>query len=135
MVDQEEQKRVSLKRGKETILIAEDNEGVRHFMRDVLQQYGYKTIEAIDGEDAIDKFTQHRDIDLIIVDSVMPKKNGREVYEEIHRMQPHIKALFTSGYTKDIVLDKGIEDKEFDFISKPLSPAALLHKIREVLDR
>jgi CheY-like chemotaxis protein len=135
MVDQEEQKRVSLKRGKEMILIAEDNEGVRRFMRDLLQRYGYKTIEAMDGEDAIDKFTQHRDIDLIIVDSVMPKKNGREVYEEIHRMQPHIKALFTSGYTKDIVLDKGIEDKELDFISKPLSPAALLDKIREVLDR
>ena len=134
-VDQEEEKTVSVKRGSETILIAEDNEGVRHFVRDVLQKYGYETIEAMDGEDAIEKFTQHRDTDLIILDSVMPKKNGREVYEVIHGIQPSIKALFTSGYTKDIVLDKGIEDKDFDFIAKPLSPTALLQKVREILDR
>jgi two-component system, cell cycle sensor histidine kinase and response regulator CckA len=134
-VDQEEEKAVSVKRGSETVLIAEDNEGVRRFMRDALEKYGYKTIEATDGEDAIEKFTQHRDIDLVILDSVMPKKNGREVYEAIRRIRPSIKALFTSGYTKDIVLDKGIEDKDLDFIAKPLSPTALLQKIREVLDR
>jgi two-component system cell cycle sensor histidine kinase/response regulator CckA len=135
IVDEEEQKTGSIKRGKETILIAEDNADVRGLMREVLQQYGYKTIEAIDGEDAIDKFKQHRDIDLVIIDSVMPKKNGREVYEEIHPMRPQVKTLFTSGYTKDIVLDKGIKDKEVDFITKPLSPAMLLQKVREVLDR
>jgi two-component system, cell cycle sensor histidine kinase and response regulator CckA len=134
-VDQEEEKTVSIIGGGETILIAEDNEGVRHFVRDVLQKYGYETIEAMDGEDAIEKFMQHRDTDLIILDSVMPKKNGREVYEVIHGIQPSIKALFTSGYTKDIVLDKGIEDKDFDFIAKPLSPTALLQKVREILDR
>jgi two-component system, cell cycle sensor histidine kinase and response regulator CckA len=104
-------------------------------MRDALEKYGYKTIEATDGEDAIEKFTQHRDIDLVILDSVMPKKNGREAYEAIRRIRPSIKALFTSGYTKDVVLDKGIEDKDLDFIAKPLSPTALLQKIREVLDR
>ncbi len=134
VVNQEEQRTVSVKRGAETILIAEDNEGVRHLMRDVLAKYGYKTIEATDGEDAIRKFTQHDDVDLIIVDSVMPKKNGREVYEEIHRAQPHIRVIFTSGYTKDVVLDKGIEGKDFHFIAKPLSPVTLLQKVREVLD-
>ena len=108
---------------------------VRHFMRDVLQKYGYMTIEAADGEDAIEKFIQHRDIGLVIIDSVMPKKNGREVYENIQRVQPHIKVLFTSGYTKDIMLDKGIEGKEFNFIAKPLSAITLLQKVREVLDR
>ena len=104
-------------------------------MRDLLQQYGYETVEAMDGEDAIDRFTQRRDIDLIIVDSVMPKKNGRQVYEEICKVKPHIKVLFTSGYTKDIILNKGIEAKNFDFIAKPLSPTTLLQKIREILDR
>ncbi len=133
--DQEEPKAAPVKGGTETVLVAEDNEGVRHFIRDVLQQYGYKPIEAVDGEDAIRKFTEHEDIDLIIVDSVMPKKNGREVYEEIHRLRPHIRVIFTSGYTRDIILDKGIEDKEIDFIAKPLSPVTLLRKIREVLDR
>ncbi|OPX98529.1 MAG: Blue-light-activated protein [Syntrophorhabdus sp. PtaB.Bin006] len=134
-VDQEQQQTVSVKRGNEKILVAEDNEEVRHFMREVLQQYGYKVIEAIDGENAIERFKHHRGIGLIIVDSVMPKKNGREVYEEIRKLQPYIKTLFTSGYTKDIVLDKGIEDGKFDFIAKPLSPTTLLQKVREILDR
>ncbi|OPY71787.1 MAG: Blue-light-activated protein [Syntrophorhabdus sp. PtaU1.Bin050] len=135
IVDQEKQQAVSVKRGNEKILVAEDNEEVRHFMREVLQQYGYKVIEAIDGEDAIERFKHHRGINLVIIDSVMPKRNGREVYEEMRGMQPRIKTLFTSGYTKDIVLDKGIEDGKFDFIAKPLSPATLLQKVREILDR
>ena len=135
-VDKEQQKTApAIARGTETILIAEDNEEVRRFMQEALKRYGYKIIEASNGEDAVYKFKQHRDIDLSIVDSVMPKKNGREVYEEMHGINPHIKVLFMSGYTKDIVLDKGIEDKEFDFIAKPLSLNSLLQKVREVLDK
>ena len=121
--------------GRETILIAEDNPEVMHFMREALQQYGYKIIEASDGEDAVEMFKAHGETALVILDSVMPKKNGREVYEEIHRINPHTKVLFTSGYTRDIVLEKGIEDKEFDFMPKPLSLHKLLQKIREILDR
>ena len=135
-VDQEQQKTAhAVIMGKETILIAEDNKAVRRFMREALQRHGYTIIEAIDGEDAVDKFKQHRNIDLSIIDSVMPKKNGREVYEEIHGINPHVKTLFMSGHTRDVVLNKGIEDKEFDFIAKPLSLNALLQKVREVLDR
>ncbi len=121
--------------GTETILIAEDNEGVRRYMREVLQKYGYTIREAIDGEDAVERFKENPDIDLIIIDSVMPRKNGREAYEEIHAIDPQLKVLFTSGHTKDIVLDKGIEEKEFDFIGKPMSLSKLLRKIREVLDK
>jgi PAS domain S-box-containing protein len=134
-VDETEDATIPVKRGKETILIAEDNEGVRHFMREALQKQGYTIREAIDGEDAVEKFREHRDADLIIIDSVMPKKNGRETYEEIYGIDPHVKVLFTSGYTKDVVLDKGIEEKEFDFIAKPLSLNKLFQKVREVLDR
>ncbi|OPY72588.1 MAG: Blue-light-activated protein [Syntrophorhabdus sp. PtaU1.Bin058] len=134
-VNEERDKGIPVATGHETILIAEDNEEVRHFMKEALQEYGYKIVEAVDGEDAIDKFRQQRDIALIIVDSVMPKKNGREVYEEIRRVVPHIKVLFTSGYTKNVILDKGIEDGEFDFIAKPLSLDGLLRKVRLVLDR
>ncbi len=121
--------------GNETILIAEDDDEVRHFVQEALQEYGYTIIEAVEGEDAMDKFRQNRPINLIILDSVMPKKNGREVYEEIHRIAPHVKVLFTSGYTKDIILDKGVEDGEFDFIAKPLLLDELLEKIRQILDR
>jgi two-component system, cell cycle sensor histidine kinase and response regulator CckA len=121
--------------GSETILVAEDNEDVRRFVTDVLGQYGYTVIEAVDGEDAIDKFRQHREIDLVIIDSIMPKLNGREAYEAIRSIRPATRFLFMSGYTTDIVLEKGIGENEFAFIPKPLEPKALLEKIRDVFDR
>lgn len=120
--------------GSEAILIAEDNAAVRSLMREVLSQYGYFIVEAVDGTDAIEQFNQSGEIDLLILDSVMPGKNGREVYNEINNIKPGIRVLFTSGYTRDIVLDKGIEDRNFHFISKPVQPIALLNKVREVLD-
>jgi two-component system cell cycle sensor histidine kinase/response regulator CckA len=123
------------KRGKETVLVAEDNEAVRELMRDVLVEHGYTIIEAIDGTNTIEKFKKADSIDLLILDSIMPGKNGREVYNEISRTRPDIKVLFTSGYTRDTVLDKGIENKQFAFISKPMSPDALLAKVRKVLDK
>ncbi len=134
-IEEAEDTAVPIERGQETILIAEDNEGARRFMREALQGHGYTIREASDGEDAVKRFKENRNIDLIIIDSVMPKKNGREAYEEIRGIDPHIKVLFTSGHTKDVVLDKGIVEKEFDFIAKPLSLNTLLQKVREVLDR
>ena len=120
--------------GSEAILIAEDNAAVRSLMREVLSQYGYFIVEAVDGTDAMEQFNRSGEIDLLILDSVMPGKNGREVYNEINNIKPGIRVLFTSGYTRDIVLDKGIEDRNFHFISKPVQPIALLNKVREVLD-
>ncbi|HOW54512.1 MAG TPA: ATP-binding protein [Syntrophorhabdaceae bacterium] len=120
--------------GNEAILIAEDNAAVRSLMREVLSQYGYSIVEAVDGTDAIEQFNRSGEIDLLILDSVMPGKNGREVYNEINNIKPGIRVLFTSGYTRDIVLDKGIEDRNFHFISKPVQPIALLNKVREVLE-
>jgi two-component system cell cycle sensor histidine kinase/response regulator CckA len=134
-VNEEQDTATPIIKGNETILIADDDKEVRSLVREALQAYGYSTIEAIDGEDAIDKFKQNQPIDLIVLDVVMPKKNGREVYEEIHIIDPHIKVLFTSGYTRDIVLDKGIETGELDFMAKPLLFDELLQKIREMLDR
>ncbi len=134
-VDETHSTPVPIEAGKEKILIAEDDEGVRRFMREALEEYGYKTIEAVDGEDAIAKFKSSRDINLAIIDSVMPKRNGREVYERIHKMDPDVRVLFTSGYTKDVALDKGIEAGRFDFIAKPLQLDRFLEKVREVLDR
>jgi two-component system, cell cycle sensor histidine kinase and response regulator CckA len=133
-VNEEQDTVTPIIKGNETILIADDDNEVRQFVLDILQEYGYSTIEAIDGEDAIDKFKQNRSIDLIVLDVVMPKKNGREVYEEIHGIDPYIKVLFTSGYTRDVVLDKGIESGEFDFMAKPLLFDELLRKVREMLD-
>ncbi len=123
-----------VQRGNETILVAEDNEAVRGLIRDVLSRYGYTIIEATNGAEAIERFKATDKIDILILDSVMPIKNGREAYDAISSIRPSIKVLFTSGYTRDVILDKGIEDRKFHFISKPILPNDLLLKVREVLD-
>ncbi len=126
---------IPIAKGEETILIAEDDADVLRTVRAVLQQYGYKTIEAIDGDDAVEKFNMNQDIDLVIIDSIMPRKNGREVYEEITAKNPGIKVLFTSGYTKDIILHKGIKESNFNFLAKPILFDKLLRKVRQILDK
>jgi two-component system cell cycle sensor histidine kinase/response regulator CckA len=123
-----------MKGGTETILIAEDSDAVRDLISKILIEYGYRTIEAIDGTEAVEQFKKAEKIDLLILDSIMPKKNGREAYNEITKIKPDIGVIFTSGYTRDIFLDKGIEDKNFNFLPKPISPDTLLQKVREVLD-
>ncbi len=121
--------------GTETILLIEDNPEVRQFLKALLEQYGYRIIEAADGEEAVERFIeQQSDIRLLLLDVIMPKRNGREVYNELKRLRPDIKVLFTSGYSADIISRNGILEEGLDFISKPLAPAALLAKIREVLD-
>jgi PAS domain S-box-containing protein len=123
-------------RGGETILIAEDDSDVRKLTAQILQSYGYKTMQAADGEEAIGMFNANRDrVDLIILDVVMPRKNGKEVFDEIRGTRPDVKVLFVSGYTGDVMIDKGVESETVDFIPKPVSVNKLLRKVREVLDR
>ncbi len=121
--------------GKETVLVAEDNEEARHLVKEILSQSGYTVIEAVDGEDAIQAFTRHKEtVSLLLLDVVMPKKNGKEVYEAIEKMRPGIKTIFMSGYTGDVVLEKGIQDKTVEFVAKPTPIGELLLKVRHVLD-
>jgi PAS domain S-box-containing protein len=123
-------------RGAETILIVEDDRDVRKLLATILQNQGYTTVEAIDGNDAIKVHHARKEkIDLIILDVVMPGKNGKEALDEIIRTDPGVKAVFVSGYTGDSVIDKGIQREGVDFLQKPLSATALLAKVREVLDR
>lgn len=121
--------------GTETILIAEDEDSVRSLYKEALEAYGYEIIDAEDGEAAVRKFIENQDkIKLLILDVVMPKKNGKEAYEEIKAIRPDIKALFTSGYTENVIHKKGILDYSYNFLRKPVSPNVLLKKIREVLN-
>jgi len=124
----------SVRMGNETIIIAEDSDEVRNLMKAILAKHGYSIIEAIDGEDALNRFFEMKKIDLIILDTVMPKKNGREVYNEIVKLKPQSKVLFTSGYTREVILEKGMEEGTFEFIQKPISPYELLKKVRQMLD-
>jgi PAS domain S-box-containing protein len=126
---------IPLRGGTETILLAEDDKDVRNLTRIVLGDFGYHIIEAVDGQDATDKFHEHAaSIDLILVDVVMPKKSGLDVYNAAKTIRPGIKAIFTSGYTAGILHTKGIIEKGLHYLSKPSSPVDLLKKIREVLD-
>jgi PAS domain S-box-containing protein len=124
------------KGGSETVLLAEDSADIRAVTSDILKTLGYAVIEAVNGRDAVEKFREHQnEINLIILDVVMPEKNGKEAYEEIRTMRHDVKALFMSGYTADVVFDKGIFGGTLDYIAKPIAPNELLHKVRKILDR
>jgi PAS domain S-box-containing protein len=122
--------------GTETVLLVEDDAAVRKIEKTVLERFGYTVIEAVDGQDAIEKFAGNRDkVGLLILDVIMPRMNGKEAYDEIRRMRPGVRAIFTSGYSADIIHEKGLLMGGYDYLSKPLLPSELLKKVREVLDR
>jgi len=118
-----------------TILLAEDDAEVRNLITWILEAFGYQVIEAADGAETIIKFMEHKDlIRFLLLDVVMPKKNGVEVYEEIKRIRPDVKALFVSGYTEDMLSMEGVLREGMHFIGKPISPRSLLMKIHEVME-
>jgi len=122
--------------GTETILVAEDDADARKTTRNILENFGYTILEAVDGEDAVRVFKENSDtVKLLLLDVIMPKKNGKEAYEEIRKLHPGAKALFISGYTANIIHKRGILDQNLDFIMKPVSPTALLRKVREVIEK
>jgi PAS domain S-box-containing protein len=121
--------------GIETILLAEDDSVVRTLTKKVLEESGYTVIEAVDGEDAVSKVTEHKErIQLAILDVIMPGKNGKEVYDEIKKTAPGIRVLFTSGYTANTIQTRGLLDEGLHFVAKPVPPRQLLRRVREVLD-
>ncbi len=122
-------------RGTETILIAEDEDSVRSLLKDTLEKYGYIVIPSVDSADAIEKYKEHKErIDMAILDVIMPKKNGKEVYDSIKNMNPGIKVLFISGYASDILASKGIYEEGLEFIAKPIELQSMLTKIRRILN-
>jgi two-component system, cell cycle sensor histidine kinase and response regulator CckA len=125
-----------LRRGTETILLAEDNEMVRSIVRNLLEDFGYRVFEAVDGREGLQLFMERKDsIDLVIMDVIMPVMNGKDAYDEMKRLCPELKAIFTSGYTADILNEKGIQKNQLNFLPKPLALDGLLAKVREVLDQ
>jgi two-component system cell cycle sensor histidine kinase/response regulator CckA len=122
--------------GTETILVAEDNSEVRQYIKFVLEDFGYKVLEASDGDEAVKIFRENKDeIKLLLFDLLMPNKTGKEAYEAIKKIKPGIKVLFLSGYQDHALDDMGLSVKEFSFIAKPVSPWDILKKVSEVLGR
>jgi len=123
-------------RGTETVLLAEDDAQLLEMTKELLCQFGYQVIAAADGEEAVAKFMENKDsIQLAILDVIMPKKNGKEVCQEIIKVKPEIRVLFSSGYPANVLGQGEIMESGYGFIGKPSVPQVFLQKVREVLDR
>jgi signal transduction histidine kinase len=122
------------KGGTETILIAEDQPEVRAVTRDVLKRHGYRVVVADGGPQALEVVNDAPAIHLLLTDVVMPGMTGPELAVEMRRIRPGIKVLYASGYTGER-LGHAEQEISRSFIPKPFTPAALLDKVREVLDR
>jgi PAS domain S-box-containing protein len=132
----ERRKHDNIPAGSETILLIEDDPSVRQVTRSLLEEFGYVVLEAADGIAAQDIFRREQErIALVLCDLIMPKLNGRETLAAIQKMKKGIKAIFMSGYTADIIADKGIADAGMHLLLKPLNPGVLLKKVRSVLDK
>ena len=125
-----------LPHGKETILLVEDEPGLRKLTKLVLQDLGYTILEAANGREALSIAKERNicDVDLVFTDVVMPQMGGKELADHIHSMRPDAKVLFTSGYTEDAIVHHGVLNDDVAFLHKPYTPNLLARKLREVLD-
>jgi len=122
--------------GSETVLIVEDDDALRTLATKVLQRYGYRVLEAREGEEALRVTDEHEGpIQLMLTDVVMPGMDGRELAERLQPLHPEIKVIYMSGYTDDAIARHGILEPGLEFIQKPFSPEGLACKVREVLDK
>lgn len=121
--------------GSETILFSEDDIGIRKITSTLLREHGYKVIEASDGEEALRKFEEHgHEINLVIMDVIMPVKSGKQVYDEIRARGFKGETIFMSGYPARMIINKGVISGDLHFMKKPVNPGDLLAKVRELLD-
>ncbi len=121
--------------GTETILVAEDNDAILRLTRDVLEKAGYRVLVAADGDEAVLVFDAHQmEIDLALIDLMMPKRNGTAVYAHIQAVKPSTRVLFASGYSKSGIHTQFVLQEGIHLIQKPYQSQSLLHKIRELLD-
>jgi PAS domain S-box-containing protein len=121
--------------GSETVLVAEDDAMIREVAGSILRKFGYDVILAHDGEDAIEKFKAGKEkISIIVMDMIMPRKSGKEAFEEIMKVRADVKVLFMSGYSPDLLHDRGIFASGEEVLIKPIHPLDLVRKVRAVLD-
>ncbi|HUB87648.1 MAG TPA: PAS domain S-box protein [Verrucomicrobiae bacterium] len=127
---------ITIRGGKETILLVEDENPVRELVARILQKYGYKILQAATGTEAVKVWNEHKDeIALLLTDLVMPDNmNGRELAETLWKEKPDLKVIFTSGYSADIVGKDFKLESDLNFLQKPYQPQTLALTVRRCLD-
>jgi CheY-like chemotaxis protein len=122
-------------RGTETILLLEDEDGVRALVRHMLRKQGYTVLEAKHGKEAIFLCEQFKGIiHLLLTDVVLEHMSGREVAEHLSILRPEMKTLYISGYTDDAIVHHGVLTSEMPFLQKPFTAQGLIKKVRQVID-
>ena len=122
-------------RGSETILVVEDEEGVRSLVRRVLESNGYTVLTAANAEEAVRVCEQREGtISLLLTDVVMPGMSGRKLAQHLGFSRAGMKVLYMSGYTDNAIVHHGVLDAGTAFLQKPFTPDAILRNVREVLD-
>jgi len=125
----------SIPRGRETLLVAEDDPAILKLLKTLLERSGYTVFTADNGEEALRVFREKAgSLDLVLLDVMMPKLSGREVYDTIQKEQPGMKVVFSSGYSLGGVHTSFVLDEGLHFIRKPCPSEDLLRKIRSVLE-
>ena len=126
---------VGSERGRaETILIVEDDDGVRQYASEILRDLNYQIIEAKDSATALRLLDADKKFDLLLTDVVLPGKNGRELATEVERRRPGTKVIFMTGYSRNAIVHHGRLDPGTALIQKPLIERVLAQKIRQILD-
>jgi two-component system cell cycle sensor histidine kinase/response regulator CckA len=127
--------RPPLPKGTESILVVDDDSGIRHLVAATLRPLGYSVLEAGSGEEALQiAAAETGTIDLLLTDVVMPGINGRALAERLAPSRPEMRMVYMSGYTDNVIADKGILLPGIHFINKPLVPTALARRLRAILD-
>ena len=121
--------------GTETVLMVEDEGSILRMGKTMLERLGYTVLAARRPDDAIAIAEQHKGpIHLLVTDVVMPKMNGKELRAQIEKHIPKIKVLYMSGYTANVIVQRGIVQDGINFLQKPFTVNSLASKVREVLD-
>jgi CheY-like chemotaxis protein len=121
------------RRGTETILVAEDEPGVRNLVCEMLEQLGYTVLRAADGFEALRVLEERRSVDVLLTDVIMPALGGPELAKRVRALVPGTKVIYMSGYTDDTLASYGLSQPDTAYIQKPFTPAALAEKLSQVL--
>jgi DNA-binding NtrC family response regulator len=121
-------------RGRETVLVVEDEDAVRDFAARALRQYGYSVLVARRAQEALLIAAEHpAKIDVVLADVIMPRTSGPGLIPELRELQPAARVVFMSGFSETALGHHGVLESSFPFLQKPFSPEALARKIREAL--